>query len=421
MTEFATYPHPTSDDYLLDLIAPLRDQDAGLNAETALAAFTRAAWTGVSEPGDRHAGAVIAALGPEAIFALTAGAEREVLERIEAAGLVEVASDPSEWRAALDRWRPRHDLERAAQDCRNAAKLGLRLLIPGDADWPEQLGDLGDRAPHALWVRGKVAAIGACAQSVALVGARACTDYGQRVTGDLAAGAVDRGFAIVSGGAYGVDAMAHRAALASAGATVAVCAGGVDRLYPSGNHELFMRLIERGAMISELPVGQAPQRWRFVQRNRLIAALSQVTVVVEAGQRSGALHTARDALEIGRGVGAVPGPVTSAASMGCHDLLRGGLAELITSPDELAQLWREHTAPAGWAGGEEITMPLFTLAARPSDHAVRVRDALGVRSWRGVDELAARAGLTASQVRAALTELDLAGEAVESAGRWRRS
>ncbi|MDF2576486.1 MAG: dprA, partial [Agromyces sp.] len=159
-------------------------------------------------------------------------------------------------------------------------------------------------------------------RSIALVGARAATGYGEHVTMEASAGLVDRGFAIVSGGAYGIDGMAHRAALASRGVTVAFLAGGVDRFYPLGHEALLARIADTGAVVSELPCGSAPTKWRFLQRNRLIAAAADATVVLEAGMRSGSLNTAGHAAALGRPLGAVPGPVTSPASAGCHRLLR---------------------------------------------------------------------------------------------------
>ena len=394
------------------------DDDRSSTAEL----LGRAVWAAVCEPGDRHAGALIAALGPAAAIALATGGEREVARRLaETPSWGAEFADGAEWPAALARWRPRLDLARAFANCRNAASLGARLVVPGDAAWPAQLDDLEVRAPVVLWVRGRLEALAACERSVSIVGARACTDYGARVAGELAAGAGDAGLAVVSGGAYGIDAAAHRVALASDAVTVAVLAGGVDRLYPASNTGLFERMLDRGALVSELPVGQAPGRWRFIQRNRLIAALSQATVLVEAGARSGALHTARDALELGRGVGAVPGPVTSAASAGCHELIRGGLAELVATPEHLVQLHLEQAGAPGWTEGPAVAVPLYSLdEVRLTPHATRVRDALGARAWRGVDELSRLAGLSEFDTRSALHELHAAELAVGHDGRWRR-
>jgi DNA processing protein len=151
----------------------------------------------------------------------------------------------------------------------------VRLVVPGDAAWPAGLADLGEHAPLALWVRGNESTLATAGRSIALVGARAATGYGEHVAMEASAGLVDRGYTIVSGAAYGIDGMAHRAALASSGQTIAFLAGGVDRFYPSGHEALLTRIVEVGAVVSELPCGQPPTKWRFLQRNRLIARSTQ--------------------------------------------------------------------------------------------------------------------------------------------------
>ena len=173
-------------------------------------------------------------------------------------------------------------------------------------------------------------------RAIAIVGSRSSTAYGEHVAATLSAGVADAGWTVVSGGAYGIDARVHRAALAADGATVAVMAGGVDRLYPLGNADLLARVLETGAIVAEQPPGFPPHRSRFLTRNRIIAAAA-ATVVVEAAHRSGALSTAHHAAELGRPVGAVPGPVTSASSAGCHRLIRNG-AVCVTSPDDVLEM-----------------------------------------------------------------------------------
>jgi DNA processing protein len=216
---------------------------------------------------------------------------------------------------------------------------GLSFVIPGDDDWPEGLDDLFDETPAGLWVRGDRSTLhflntGA---SVAMVGARAATSYGEHVAMELSSALVQTGAPIVSGAAYGIDGAAHRAALAAGGTTIAFLAGGVDRPYPAGHRELIDRIVRDGAVVSEVPPGSAPTKWRFLARNRLIAAASRAMVVVEAGWRSGSLNAAAHAKNLGRPVMAVPGPITSAASAGCHRLIREGIATLVTSADEVAQ------------------------------------------------------------------------------------
>ncbi|EYR62130.1 DNA transporter, partial [Actinotalea ferrariae CF5-4] len=252
----------------------------------------------------------------------------------------------------------------------------------------------------------------------AVIGARACTRYGEHVTADLAAGVVAAGRVVVSGGAYGIDAAAHRAALAADGVTVAVLAGGVDRLYPAGNARLLLALQDGvGALVSEVPPGSVPSRQRFLQRNRLIAAMTGATVVVEAAWRSGALSTAGRAAALLRPVGAVPGPVTSAASAGCHRLLRDGAAVCVTDAAEVLELLGGGVPADGRPPSAELPDPADGL-----DNAARqVLDALPVRAWAEVGSLTRVAGVSAAQARGALGVLELAGLAERRGDRWRRA
>lgn len=245
---------------------------------------------------------------------------------------------------------------------------------------------------------------------IAIVGARAATGYGEHVTVEVSSGLVDRGFAIVSGGAYGIDGTAHRAALASRGITVAVLAGGLDRFYPAGHEQLLARIVDRGVVVAEVPPGTTPTRWRFLLRNRLIAALSNATVVVEAGWRSGSLNTANHAGTLGRPLGAVPGPVTSAASAGCHRLLRELAAICVTTADEMAEL----------AGVETGAGPAASDDADRTPTQVRVLDALSVRTPRRVERIAELSGLAMDRVRAELGLLELDGVVVEKPTGWTR-
>ena len=290
---------------------------------------------------------------------------------------------------------------------RQAARFGARLRIPSDEGWPPGLVELDAHAPLALWTRGTDEAYGSLGRSMALVGARAATGYGEHITMEASAGLVDRGYSIVSGAAYGIDGMAHRAALASHGLTIAFLAGGVDRFYPSGHDALLTRIVESGMVISELPCGSSPTRWRFLQRNRLIAAASLATIVLEAGWRSGSLNTAGHASQLGRPLGAVPGPVTSAASAGCHRLIREFDAVCVTNPDEMAEL-----APLPEPSKPEAT------AVRADAEAMRVLDALSSRSPRSSENVAARAGLSTAASRAVLARLQLDDVVRESERGW---
>jgi DNA processing protein len=219
----------------------------------------------------------------------------------------------------------------------------IRVITPDSDEWPRGLHDLGVAMPEQLWAVGKP--IDNDAPTFAVVGARASTSYGEYATGDLVAG-LGVGVHIVSGAAYGIDGVAHRIALSQGGTTIAYLAGGVDRPYPAGHRDLLGRIAENGTVLSEVEPGGTPTKWRFLQRNRLIAAHAQGMVVVEAGWRSGSLNAAGHALGLGRPLGAVPGPITSVASAGCHRLITEG-ATLITSADDIRGMMRPNLGQNG--------------------------------------------------------------------------
>ncbi|WP_217547437.1 DNA-processing protein DprA [Streptomyces sp. GbtcB6] len=259
-------------------------------------------------------------------------------------------------------------LARAAQadpraDLAVAREAGARFVCPGDAEWPSQLDDLGDARPLGLWVRGLPSLRMWALRAVAVVGARACTEYGAHMAAVLAAGLAERGWVVVSGGAYGVDGAAHRGALGAGGATVAVLACGVDRPYPRGHTELINRIAEQGLVVGELPPGEHPTPSRFVLRNRVIAALTRGTVVVEAAHRSGSLVTARAAQRLGRFTMGVPGPATSGLSAGVHELLRAE-AVLVTDAAEVVELVGDMGELAPARRGPVLPRDLLEPAAR---------------------------------------------------------
>ena len=300
----------------------------------------RAALTCVAEPGDLIMGTllrtcspaeIIAALTegrrPAGLAALSAGEDGQTGE-LFAVGAPGLPGDASQSirRARLDRalrrWAARLEDVPADGALDAWGRDGIRLVIPGDAEWPGQLDVLGDARPWGLWVRGGVDLRYACLRSVSVVGTRAATAYGAHVCTELAVSLAERGWTVISGGAYGIDGCAHRGAVAAGGTTIAVLACGVDGAYPPGHWELFRAIRECGAIVSEWPPGRVPTRHGFLVRNRVIAALSRGTVVVEAALRSGALNTARHARDQRRPLMAVPGPVTSAQSAGCHEAIR---------------------------------------------------------------------------------------------------
>lgn len=293
----------------------------------------------LSEPGDVVTGKLIARLGAV-----------ETVQLITSGDRLPNGVDPAEgelWRRRLaPRLNPGH-IDRVRADMEHH---DLRLLTPEDLDWPGELQQLGASAPIALWLKGAPGLLAAPLPGrVTLVGARAATAYGEHVAIELASALASQGRVILSGGAYGIDGSVHRAATAaSPGSTVAVLASGLDRVHPNGHEQLFERIEQSGGLlISELPPGSAPTRWRFLQRNRILAALSGATVIVEAGHRSGSLNVASQAHALGRPVGAVPGPVTSAASAGCHRLIHEGIASLVTDAQDVTDLL---DSTAGFSG-----------------------------------------------------------------------
>lgn len=313
--------------------------------------------------------------------------------------------------------RRRADRADVDRDLQHAEALGARLVCPGDPQWPVLLDDL-PQPPVCLWVRGPLDLsehAGDRPRSVAVVGARASTRYGEQQAADLAAGLAERGFCIVSGAAFGVDGAAHRGALAVDGATVAVLAGGVDRPYPVAHTRLLSAVAESGAVLAEVAPGSAPTRPRFLLRNRIIAALGAGTVVVEAGLRSGSLHTAGVASRLNRPVGAVPGPVTSMASAGCHEAVRKGLASLVTDVEEVAELVGEY-------GGDLAAVK--RAPSRPEDALdlleTQVLSMVPVRRPVDAESIAVAAGVPLSAVLTALPRMELLGLVRRSSGRWQR-
>ncbi len=316
----------------------------------------------------------------------------------------------------------RRGIDSAAKDLELLARLGGRLVTPDDVEWPllsfAAFGGADVRLrpqahpPMVLWVVGPALLDDVAGRACAVVGTRAATAYGEHVAADLAAGLAAHDVAVVSGGAYGIDGAAHRAALAAEGCTVAVLAGGVDVPYPAGHTALLHRIAEHGLLVSEYPPGVRPARHRFLTRNRLVAGLAGATVVVEAGVRSGAANTAAWARVLGRVVCAVPGPVTSAASMGCHALLRDG-AELVSRPEDIVEL----VGHAGELAPDEQRprSPLDGLA----DTEQRVYDALPARGARTADEIAVASGLPPTQVLGPLAMLEVCGLVVRQDGRWK--
>ncbi|WP_424188571.1 DNA-processing protein DprA [Actinokineospora sp. G85] len=359
----------------------------------------------VAEPPAGPVGALIDVLGPEA-----------------AAAAVRKGEVPN---AVRDVTVARRAVDRAEADLEAAAAVGARLVVPEDDEWPGwpllALGNALGRGhrwaapPLGLWVRGEVRLDDALRRAVAVVGARSATSYGEHVAGEFGYGLAGAGVTVVSGAAFGIDAAAHRGALAAAGVTVAVLACGIDQSYPSAHTSLLSRIAGTGAVVTEYPPGTTPAKHRFLVRNRLIAGLASGTVVVEAGVRSGARNTASATTTMGKALAVVPGPVTSAMSRGCHELVRAGAAVLTTTVAEVLE-----------AVGEIGDLaPRADSPSRPTDvlgeAALRVHDALPVRGWSGPAAVVADSGVPPERVVALLAELELLGFAESADGGWRRA
>ncbi|MET9114022.1 DNA-processing protein DprA [Streptomyces longwoodensis] len=353
----------------------------------------------VIEPGDEVAGRWVRQTGAR-------GAVRQLLRDGDQGAPAGVSE--RRW-AGL---RARAGTADAARDLALAATAGLRYVCPGDTEWPGTLDDLGDARPLGLWVRGSPSLRMWALRSVAVVGARACTEYGAHMATTLAAGLAERGWVVVSGGAYGVDGAAHRGALGAGGATVAVLACGVDRPYPRGHAGLIHRIAEQGLVVGELPPGEHPTPSRFVLRNRVIAALTRGTVVVEAAYRSGSLVTARAARRLGRHTMGVPGPATSALSAGVHELLRGE-AVLVTDAAEVVELVGDMGELAPERRGPVLPRDLLDPAAR------RVLAALPGRRAAPADEVARGAQTTEDDAVARLYELRALGYVERLGDGWK--
>lgn len=359
----------------------------------------------VAEPGDPRLRDLLQHHEPGAVLAAARGR-----------GVLAGRPLPAAWQeraAGLD------DADDAALTRAEAA--GLRWVVPGDDEWPEPLGDLDHveplggtaGAPLGLWVRGTARLDEALSAAVSIVGARAATTYGLGLAGEIAAGLSDAGATVVSGAAFGIDAAAHRGALAARGTTVAVLAGGADVPYPRAHVSLLDLVAADGAVVSEQPPGQVAIRARFLTRNRVIAALAGGTVVVEAAARSGSLNTLHWADRLGRTTMGTPGPVTSQMSEGVHLAIRSGEAELVTDAADVLE-------SLGGIGAEPAPEAVRRTTAydRLGPDAARTLDGLSWSERLTADQVAQRAGLAGCQVHEHLDALVEAGYAERLGDGW---
>jgi len=348
----------------------------------------RVALNFLAQPGDQVLGAALRIRSAAELLALVTGADAD--------GGALLAGHPEDAALTrlLPRWRDRLGLLPTVARLAAWQDRGYRLIAPGDAEWPTQLDDLGDARPLLLWARGTADLRLTCVNSVSMVGSRAATGYGQHVAIEMAATLAEHGTATVSGGAFGIDASSHRGALAADGPTVAVLAGGLEFGYPRSHHELFLAIAAQGVLVSECPPDQGPTRPGFLIRNRIIAALSRGTVVVEAALRSGALNSARHARELCRPVMAVPGPVTSEQSAGCHELIRDYSAMCVTrAADVLAHIGLADDELWDVLGSGGPRSGPATPRDRLDPVALAVLEEVPVRGGRGPASIAVRAGV----------------------------
>ncbi|AXT85437.1 DNA-protecting protein DprA [Aeromicrobium sp. A1-2] len=359
----------------------------------------------VVEPGDPRLRDLLLAHEPAEILAAVVGRHR-----------LSDAVIPSAW---IERGRQIEPLAEAAAGRARAA--GLRWITPGDKEWPPGLSDLdhveplhgATGAPVGLWLRGAGHLGEMCERSVAIVGARDCTTYGAECTSDLAADCADARWTVISGAAYGVDGCAHRGALLMGSPTAAVLACGADLDYPASHSALLGRIAEAGVVLSEQAPGERPLKQRFLSRNRIIAAATRGTLVVEAAVRSGSLNTLNWADQLGRTTMALPGPVTSRQSAGTHAAVRAGKAVLVTTGREaVAEL-----SGLGAGSEEQPTLPMTELDRLPT----AARSTLEGLDWgtaHQVAEIASAVQLTTKDVRAALDLLELRGLAARVGSAW---
>ena len=318
----------------------------------------------------------------------------------------------------IERWRRRSKYLKPDEALKYIARIGGRFVTPEDQHWPAALADLGVTEPLGLWLLGN-GDIPSAETTLGLVGSREATHYGEAATKMLAEKARHMGITVLSGGAYGIDAQAHRQALAAQGSgipTVGVVAGGLDRLYPAGNTDLLREITRDGVLITEMPPGMRPNRYRFLNRNRLIAALSAVTIVVEARYRSGALNTANHAHDLGRVVGAVPGSIHVPSSAGCHRLIKETPTMLIDDPTDLESLFGQPSTAEASASRVEDSRDHDILTVEE----LLVFEALPVQNRTTIEHLCGITGLAVPMIMGILTKLERHKLAEQEAGRWRK-
>ncbi len=365
-----------------------------------------AAWSALSEPGEAVAVAFTDQFTP-------AGALSLVLSELDPSEFIELVlsfGDNTEMLAlpqktivkSLEVWRTRlqqkNVIETVTECFRYAIMHDIKIISKYHSDYPQNLYELGMNQPLMLWARGSAEILHE--KLLGVVGSRSVSSYGSMVTAELCAQAISGGYKILSGGAYGVDIIAHRTALAHNCPTVVVLAGGVDSCYPRSHANIFDAVIKNhGVVVSEMAPGAAPTRWRFLQRNRLIAALSSGLLVTEAGSRSGSINTAGHAAALGRTVAAVPGNIDTTYARGCHKLIKEYGAEIVS----------DMSALAGIFGFKDFQLELVGGADRELSMHTRILDAIPRRAAIDLNRIVAKTGIARADCESALAELVLIG------------
>jgi DNA processing protein len=361
-----------------------------------LAAVT---FSSITEPGDQMMGLLIERFGRVKLLALlVAGFEVNKIMHLLRDDKDELESKVGDLQSTLsdsrERWLPRLNQNSTFKILNFCQQAGIKVVVPEDTLWPKGLDDLGNNSPRIIYVLGNSSILDKTRQSVSVVGSRSATAYGLKITENFVAALSEIGWGTVSGGALGIDTSAHLSSLRNYSSTIAVMAGGLDRFYPKQNLEFFEQLQKTNAIISELPPGVSPTRWRFLQRNRLIAALTPATLVVEAALRSGAIKTANDALLLDRELFAVPGAIDSLTSQGTNELITSGKAQLISSPRDLIQRITGQVVEDNQRSNNYLTA-----------NQTRALDALREGS-QTMKDLKVNSGLTGHEAEVALTTLE---------------
>ncbi|AAO44550.1 DNA-processing protein DprA [Tropheryma whipplei] len=368
-----------------------------LSEDQAVDYFARAAWSLISEPGDRIAGRLISCMtAPRALGWLLGNISLPFT-------LDEFESQQLEKHRSV--WKMRADYQQLLKSFQAAHHTGAKLVVT------DKYNKLQDEKPHILWVRGNSPSILLdTSQKVSIVGTRCCSYYGKSVTADISYSLARKNYVIVSGGALGIDGTAHMSALSAGKSTIVFFAGGVDWIYPRGNEALFSKICESGIIVSEMPCGSRPTKWRFLRRNRLIAAIPSAVVVTEAAARSGSISTAYHAADVQVPVGAVPGPINSPLSEGCNRLIRDRIAESVTCADDVVGLF----APL-------VVSPIQKDSFGLQASRIRVIDALSKKYDRDISEICRLSGMLFDDVSSLMRLLELSGQVIRSGSGWRLS